>query len=221
MRIWSWDKKRKRVFDVAFCCRCPTILSILRRHNFDNGCFVWDIWRRLTVGSLWFGHHDAEGTLGRCQFGVGICQISTSVPGWWQISYLLHISRGLVLWIPTQWDAAEKDMIGESSSLPNNSIPPAGPSWLPSYLWQPTKLVRVISGYPEWRLSPAGGRSTSGETGAWGQRLGLTVVSWLSCRALVPMIFLKLSPIIDAKTHWSHQNHFLSGKRKAKSGEKF
>ena len=54
--------------------------------------------------------------------------------------------------------------LGKVHLFPNNSIPPAGPSWLPSYLWQPTKLVRVISGYPEWRLSPAGGRSTSGET---------------------------------------------------------
>ena len=137
------------------------------------------------------------------------------------IIFVAHIERVVIVDAnPVQWDAAEKDRIGESSSLPNNSIPPAGPSWLPSYLWQPTKLVRVISGYPEWRLSPAGGRSTSGETGAWGQRLGLTVVSWLSCRALVPMIFLKLSPRIDVKTHWSHLNYFLCGKRKAMSGEK-
>lgn len=109
---YDLETKKERVFDVAFCCRCPTILSILRRHNFDTGCFVWDIWRRLTVGSLWFGHHDAEGTLGRCQFGVGICQISTSVPGWWQISYLLHISRGLVLWMPTQCSGTRLKKIG-------------------------------------------------------------------------------------------------------------
>ena len=215
---WSWDKKRKRVFDVAFCCRCPTILSILRRHNFDTGCFVWDIWRRLTVGSLWFGHHDSDSTLGRCQF-VGICQISTSVPGWWQISYLLHISRGLVLWIPTQWDAAGKDRIGESSSLPNNSIPPAGPSWLPSYLWQPTKLVRVISGYPEWRLSPARGRSTSGET--WlgaevGTHRGFLTFLQSACSHDFPQIVSKNW----CQIHWSHLNNFLCGKRKVKSGEK-
>ena len=81
------------------------------------------------------------------------------------IIFVAHIERVVIVDAnPVQWDAAEKDRIGESSSLPNNSIPPAGPSWLPSYLWQPTKLVRVISGYPEWRLSPAGGRSTSGET---------------------------------------------------------
>ena len=71
------------------------------------------------------------------------------------IIFVAHIERVVIVDAnPVQWDAAEKDRIGESSSLPNNSIPPAGPSWLPSYLWQPTKLVRVISGYPEWRLFP-------------------------------------------------------------------
>ena len=34
------------------------------------------------------------------------------------------------------------------------------------------------------------------------------------------MSLLKLSPRTDAKTHWSHLNIFLCGKRKAKSGEK-
>ena len=150
---------------------------------------------------------------GRCQFGVGICQISTSVPGWWQISYLLHRSRGLVLWLPIQWNAAEKDRIGESASLPNNSIPPAGPSWLPSYLWQPTKLVRVISGYPDWRLSWQEGGARL-ERLVWGQRLGLAVVSWLSCRALVSMSLLGLSPRIDAKTHWSHLIYFCVARGK-------
>ena len=45
------------------------------------------------------------------------------------IIFVAHIERVVIVDAnPVQWDAAEKDMIGESSSLPNNSIPPAGPS---------------------------------------------------------------------------------------------
>ena len=166
MWIWSWDKKRKRVFDVAFCCRCPTIPFILRRNSswhwifcvryletVDCRIFVirspW-LWRYTGKVSIWSRY------LSNQHFGPRMVT---------NIIFVAHIERvGIVDANPTQWDSAEKDMIGESSSLPNNSIPPAGPFWPPSYLWQPTKLVRVISGYPEWRLFPAGGRSTSGET---------------------------------------------------------